>query len=66
MRVATSYKEVLLSLDNHKIESVVVLWLCFQVYDTEEDMLEDLEAGNIHNREGRKTVVIIRYEGPKG
>ena len=33
-----------------------------KVYDSEEDMLKGLEAGNIQKGD----VVIIRYEGPKG
>mmetsp|Transcript_14521 Transcript_14521/g.28415 ORF Transcript_14521/g.28415 Transcript_14521/m.28415 type:complete len:609 (+) Transcript_14521:17-1843(+) len=35
-----------------------------RVYDCEEDMLASLEKGEI--KKGEKTVVIIRYEGPKG
>jgi dihydroxy-acid dehydratase len=35
-----------------------------QVYDSEEDMVQALERGEIVK--GEKTVVIIRYEGPKG
>jgi dihydroxy-acid dehydratase len=34
------------------------------VYDSEEDMVHALERGEI--KKGTKTVVIIRYEGPKG
>jgi dihydroxy-acid dehydratase len=33
-----------------------------RVYDSEEDMLADLERGGI----GKGNVVVIRYEGPKG
>lgn len=35
-----------------------------KVYDSEEEMLHALEQGEI--KKGEKTVVIIRYEGPKG
>ncbi len=35
-----------------------------RVFDSEDDMVAALEAGTI--RKGTKTVVIIRYEGPKG
>lgn len=35
-----------------------------KVYDSEEEMLRSLEKGEI--KKGEKTVVIIRYEGPKG
>ena len=34
------------------------------VYDCEEDMLQGLEEGEI--KKGEKSVIIIRYEGPKG
>ncbi|ORY71009.1 dihydroxy-acid/6-phosphogluconate dehydratase [Pseudomassariella vexata] len=33
-------------------------------YDKEDDFIESLERGEI--KQGQKTVVIIRYEGPKG
>ena len=35
-----------------------------KVYDCEDDFVEALERGAI--RKGEKTVVVIRYEGPKG
>ncbi|KAG7109187.1 putative dihydroxy-acid dehydratase like protein [Verticillium longisporum] len=35
-----------------------------RVYDDEDDFIASLEAGDI--KKGDKTVVIIRYEGPKG
>lgn len=35
-----------------------------KVYDAEDDFISALEAGDI--KKGEKTVVIIRYEGPKG
>jgi len=35
-----------------------------KVYDCEEDMLKSLEKGEI--KKGEKTVIVIRYEGPKG
>ncbi|KAJ9134614.1 Dihydroxy-acid dehydratase [Pleurostoma richardsiae] len=35
-----------------------------KVYDAEDDFIEALERGEI--KKGEKTVVIIRYEGPKG
>ncbi|KAF2008658.1 dihydroxy-acid dehydratase [Aaosphaeria arxii CBS 175.79] len=35
-----------------------------KVYDAEDDFISALEAGEI--KKGEKTVVIIRYEGPKG
>ncbi|KAH7362724.1 dihydroxy-acid dehydratase [Plectosphaerella cucumerina] len=35
-----------------------------RVYDAEDDFIASLEAGEI--KKGEKTVVIIRYEGPKG
>ena len=35
-----------------------------RVFDSEDDMVAALEAGTI--RKGTKSVVIIRYEGPKG
>lgn len=35
-----------------------------KVYDAEDDFIKALEAGDI--KKGEKTVVIIRYEGPKG
>ena len=35
-----------------------------RVFDSEDDMVAALEAGAI--KKGEKTVVIIRYEGPKG
>ena len=35
-----------------------------KVYDDEDDFIEALEQGNI--KKGEKTVVVIRYEGPKG
>ena len=42
--------------------------LCFtgtaRVYDAEDDFIASLERGEI--KKGEKTVVIIRYEGPKG
>ena len=34
------------------------------VYDCEEDMLQGLREGEI--KKGEKSVIIIRYEGPKG
>ena len=37
---------------------------CARVFDSEDDMVSALEAGAI--KKGEKTVVIIRYEGPKG
>ena len=38
--------------------------LLIQVYDGEEHFIEALERGDI--KKGEKTVVIIRYEGPRG
>jgi dihydroxy-acid dehydratase len=38
--------------------------LLIQVYDGEEHFIEALERGEI--KKGEKTVVIIRYEGPRG
>ncbi|KAL8631309.1 hypothetical protein Q9189_002992 [Teloschistes chrysophthalmus] len=35
-----------------------------RVFDSEDDMVHSLEQGTI--KKGEKTVVIIRYEGPKG
>ncbi|POS70568.1 dihydroxy-acid dehydratase [Diaporthe helianthi] len=35
-----------------------------RVYDKEDDFIQSLERGEI--KKGEKTVVIIRYEGPKG
>ena len=35
-----------------------------KVYDAEDDFITALEAGEI--KQGEKTVVVIRYEGPKG
>jgi dihydroxy-acid dehydratase len=35
-----------------------------KVYDSEDEMVAALEAGDI--QKGEKTVIIIRYEGPKG
>jgi dihydroxy-acid dehydratase len=35
-----------------------------KVYDAEDDFIHALEAGKI--KKGEKTVVVIRYEGPKG
>ncbi|KAI5796378.1 dihydroxy-acid/6-phosphogluconate dehydratase [Peziza echinospora] len=35
-----------------------------KVYDAEDDFVEALERGEI--KKGEKTVVVIRYEGPKG
>lgn len=35
-----------------------------RVYDSEDDMVLDLEKGSI--KKGEKTVVVIRYEGPRG
>ncbi|KAI9799039.1 MAG: dihydroxy-acid dehydratase ilv3 [Piccolia ochrophora] len=35
-----------------------------KVYDAEDDFITALEKGEIHK--GEKTVVVIRYEGPKG
>ncbi|KAI9670065.1 MAG: dihydroxy-acid dehydratase ilv3 [Caeruleum heppii] len=35
-----------------------------KVYDAEDDMVEALERGEI--KKGEKTVVVIRYEGPRG
>jgi dihydroxy-acid dehydratase len=35
-----------------------------KVYDAEDDMMEGLERGDI--KKGEKTVVVIRYEGPRG
>jgi dihydroxy-acid dehydratase len=35
-----------------------------KVYDAEDDFIHALERGEIHK--GEKTVVVIRYEGPKG
>ena len=35
-----------------------------KVYDAEDDFIEALERGEI--KKGEKTVVVIRYEGPKG
>lgn len=35
-----------------------------KVYDAEDDFIKSLEKGEI--KKGEKTVVIIRYEGPKG
>ncbi len=35
-----------------------------KVYDKEDDFITALEAGEIHK--GEKTVIVIRYEGPKG
>lgn len=35
-----------------------------RVYDCEDDFIASLEAGEL--KKGEKTVVIIRYEGPKG
>ncbi|KAK5008827.1 dihydroxy-acid dehydratase ilv3 [Cryomyces antarcticus] len=35
-----------------------------KVYDSEDDFISALEAGDI--KKGEKTVVVIRYEGPKG
>ncbi|OCL13771.1 dihydroxy-acid and 6-phosphogluconate dehydratase [Glonium stellatum] len=35
-----------------------------KVYDAEDDFIAALEAGEV--KQGEKTVVVIRYEGPKG
>ena len=35
-----------------------------RVFDGEDEMVAALEAGAI--KKGEKTVIIIRYEGPKG
>ncbi|MCJ1234862.1 dihydroxy-acid dehydratase ilv3 [Varicellaria rhodocarpa] len=35
-----------------------------KVYDSEDDMILALEQGQ--NKKGEKTVIVIRYEGPKG
>ncbi|KAF2144159.1 uncharacterized protein K452DRAFT_267354 [Aplosporella prunicola CBS 121167] len=35
-----------------------------RVYDAEDDFIQSLEKGEI--KKGEKTVVVIRYEGPKG
>lgn len=35
-----------------------------KVYDNEDDFMAGLEAGEV--KKGEKTVVVIRYEGPKG
>jgi dihydroxy-acid dehydratase len=46
------------------LAKVLRLWQLIQVYDAEDDFIEALERGEI--KKGEKTVVIIRYEGPRG